>query len=433
MSGISDPDSANRADEPSSKFEPRHRHQADLVVQEFKRLLHRYDGDAFPADLSDGSSSTTDSSPAATWLNNEEVDEQVINYSREDQLERLHSSLLPCLQQQLDTLLLSLDEEGLQKDPGTKLELIFEMPSKIDHTFTQIKSASQLICPEPLSTSNRADDQTLKQSKSYRLDHLSKNFHKMARQICRVFHMTCEQLEGMRLATSDEFTEDYEPDHTFRTFFLEQARTQTSNLIQSTLVFCKGSELDLAQDVWKEPVQQALNFCLAEAMSVNARAACLSRNYRTAYRKGVRELFEISVTLMKLSRLFFNKLSSGRGMNRKRLPSYTEMNSMQLKSLLETAHLVTEDHKKIVEILWKADLSPRILSIRSNQIIKLVETLAARFDLPLLLIVLYIIPLFPELDDQNHLKVWFPTWNTQFILAINNFKHIARSLDHDIY
>ncbi|EFP85860.1 uncharacterized protein PGTG_11616 [Puccinia graminis f. sp. tritici CRL 75-36-700-3] len=256
MSGISDPDSPTRADEPSSKFEPRHRHQADLVIQEFKRLLHRYDGDAFPADLSDGSNSTTDSSPAATWLNNEEVDEQ-----------------------QLNTLLLSLDEEGLQKDPGTKLELIFEIPSKIDHTFTQIKSSSQLICPEPLSTSNRAENQTLKQSKSYRLDHLSKNFHKMARQICRVFHMTCEQLEGMRLATSDEFTEDYEPDHTFRTFFLEQARTQTSNLIQSTLVFCKGSKLDLAQDQWKDMVQQALNLCLEEAISVNARAARLTRNY----------------------------------------------------------------------------------------------------------------------------------------------------------
>ncbi|WAQ81166.1 hypothetical protein PtA15_1A505 [Puccinia triticina] len=54
--------------------------------------------------------------------------------------------------------------------------------------------------------------------------------------------------------------------------------------------------------------------------------------------------------------------------------------------------------------------------------------LKARFDAPMVLLLLYLIPLIPDIATQNDYRDWLLTWNTQRNLACENYIDISRSL-----
>ncbi|KAI9629539.1 hypothetical protein KEM48_012832 [Puccinia striiformis f. sp. tritici PST-130] len=110
------------------------------------------------------------------------------------------------------------------------------------------------------------------------------------------------------------------------------------------------------------------------------------------------------------------------------------MNSKQLECFCASAFDVSRNLVKLVQDLCKADGNRRFGEIRSHDIIQSVEALAGRLEATIHLVVIYLIPLTPESDDladRNYFRSWFMTWNTLFILALHNFKYLARSsFDH---
>ncbi|KAH9444360.1 hypothetical protein Pst134EA_032235 [Puccinia striiformis f. sp. tritici] len=137
------------------------------------------------------------------------------------------------------------------------------------------------------------------------------------------------------------------------------------------------------------------------------------------------------IPIIKVSRLFFNKLTI-RGINMKRLPLFTGMSSEQIESLAQAQGTLSYRLVNIILQLYEADRGRGTVShtvfIESAKHIKLC------FEAPLLVVLLYLVPAIPDTEGfpaQNYYKKWFITWNTQRILAIDNFINFASLLGPD--
>ncbi|KAH9466144.1 hypothetical protein KEM48_000744 [Puccinia striiformis f. sp. tritici PST-130] len=144
------------------------------------------------------------------------------------------------------------------------------------------------------------------------------------------------------------------------------------------------------------------------------------------------QLTRLTIPFLKLSKLFFKKLSRA-GMNKNLTSSFTEMNSIQLECLCNSAGLVSSNLSTLTDLLVNADANDGAIAnpVNSLEMIQVTETLASQFKTPVQLEVLYLISLVAEtggLPDQNYYKDYFLTWNTQFTLAIHNFVQFVQTI-----
>ncbi|KAI9601797.1 hypothetical protein KEM48_001083 [Puccinia striiformis f. sp. tritici PST-130] len=117
----------------SSKME-RYQEQADLVVDGFKGLLSRYD--PYSDSLNDRRRTRVHRENAD--ISRPELEKVIFN--------RLHSSLVPLLGQQIADLSRSLDPTHFQNYSVFAFQLILEVQSKLHQTLNQIESAIETIC-----------------------------------------------------------------------------------------------------------------------------------------------------------------------------------------------------------------------------------------------------------------------------------------------
>ncbi|KAI9603245.1 hypothetical protein H4Q26_002563 [Puccinia striiformis f. sp. tritici PST-130] len=132
------------------------------------------------------------------------------------------------------------------------------------------------------------------------------------------------------------------------------------------------------------------------------------------------QLAKSVVPVMKLSRLFFDKMSR-RGMNQKKLPLYTTMSSHQLNTIDELAQNIEGRLTTILRGLGDADTYHE--PDTSELLTEVVQEIEAHFDAGILLILLHFVPIIPDTDGfpvQNYYKDWLATWNTQLSIAVNN-------------
>ncbi|KAH9447627.1 hypothetical protein MJO28_011136 [Puccinia striiformis f. sp. tritici] len=405
------------------KFEERHRKQGDLVVEGFQNLLRKYDPEIArqrTGHISIGEILTIGQ----------------IN-SREGLMEWLHSGLLPLLKQQLTTVKLCLIPSALQTEPEAKLTLMLEVQSAIDQNLARMESAFAVICPRPLSASDRVDDHQLKQFKYYRLDDLAQKFYEVQNHTAGVFEKAYVHIQRMKLSTEQVACPPGGLD------YIEYVEEEALGYIDSTIACLNGPEFDVAEDQWRYHVK-SMDDILEDTISLidpllDWRTMLSFKDYelrprRKLVRKPVIELMKSTSPIIKLSRLFFKKIIKHHKNRSKHLPWFTEMNSKQLECFCASAFDVSRNLVKLVQDLCKADGNRRFGEIRSHDIIQSVEALAGRLEATIHLVVIYLIPLTPESDDladRNYFRSWFMTWNTLFILALHNFKYLARSsFDH---
>jgi hypothetical protein len=185
----------------------------------------------------------------------------------------------------------------------------------------------------------------------------------------------------------------------------------------------EGSELDLVQLCWPEMIRQ-IDADVQKIFSlINSTATSTEKDGRSKIRplsKPVHQLAQSVLPIFKLSRLFFNKLSK-HGMNRKRLPLFTEMCSDQLKSLADLATKVCLDIDGLLEFLQNMNTVQRnATGIQCNQ---LAEKIKSCFKSSVLIISFYFVPLIPDtngLPAQNYYKT--ATWFLQLNLAMQKFR-----------
>ncbi|KAH9453503.1 hypothetical protein Pst134EA_024370 [Puccinia striiformis f. sp. tritici] len=141
------------------------------------------------------------------------------------------------------------------------------------------------------------------------------------------------------------------------------------------------------------------------------------------------QLAKLSIPIVKLSRLFFNKLSNG-GMNQNQLPKFTEMTSNQLALVNRSVGDVGDDLEGILKLLNRIEHSHQ-LGYSYQGIMRAINRLKTRFNSFLSLIYIHFLAHLPDTDhfgDRKYFKKWFDTWETQFSIAIHNLNKLSEAL-----
>ncbi|KAH9457263.1 hypothetical protein MJO28_011537 [Puccinia striiformis f. sp. tritici] len=348
---------------------------------------------------------------------------------------RLHSEYLPLLGHQLTILADLLEPSGYLREPDSKSKLILEFLPALSKNLCRIQLATYTICPELAQFGTyQNDDQYLKVFKSFRLHYLNRKLKSdlphhinqvlsWSHQLIRKLHAKSDTHWG-RLCLSGA-----------RKSLIDSISSSTK-AIDLSISWLNGSELELVTHGW-QPNMDSIGELLGDVLiSINPTGPSPEKKRRP---KSVRnpmvspdiELARSLTPLIKLSRLFFQKLKRGE-VNRKRPTSTcTEMSSQQLDQLARLPEQVGWDLKESIEIFRTAHWPSR--AFPSTIIAKKLEQFKNRFASALLLFDLYLIPLIPDNTDeystQDYYRKWLATWFTQFNLAIQNFSKDMKSIE----
>ncbi|KAH9460446.1 hypothetical protein Pst134EB_008618 [Puccinia striiformis f. sp. tritici] len=387
--------------------------QGDLVIEGLRKLISAY-------------------SSLAAWRNNRASIEEVMsslsideNGFKEKTLDRLHMTL-PILKRHLTRLSGALDPYNSQQETELKFQSILRIQPKLESTMEHAKCYVALFYPEPKSAAVRTDDQHLKRLKSCRLQRLRSTFIEACPIICESLEAAIKLVEQMKMKDSPERFERRSQEHSGLTWHLEEV----ARLIDSTIECIDGSEWDLALKDWQCELE-GIEGLLGEIVGKIKRETDITHPSKKLVSEPVTQLAELMIPIIKVSRLFFNKLTI-RGINMKRLPLFTGMSSEQIESLAQAQGTLSYRLVNIILQLYEADRGRGTVShtvfIESAKHIKLC------FEAPLLVVLLYLVPAIPDTEGfpaQNYYKKWFITWNTQRILAIDNFINFASLLGPD--
>ncbi|POV96376.1 hypothetical protein PSTT_15693, partial [Puccinia striiformis] len=176
--------------------------------------------------------------------------------SNEVLLNELLSQLLPLLAGQLNTLSLSLNPEDIRRDPGSKLSRLLELQLAIDNSMTRVAYYMALICPRPLHTLDRVDDNKLERFKSHWLNKLVESIEHMQFQVAVALNAACEHIEALNLCIVHESMEDTASDFTdsLAPSFYEDLIHKALIVINSTIKLRSESELIFASRSWEQGV-----------------------------------------------------------------------------------------------------------------------------------------------------------------------------------
>ncbi|KAI7956773.1 hypothetical protein MJO28_003868 [Puccinia striiformis f. sp. tritici] len=383
--------------------------QGDLVIQGFNYLIGIY---SRPIALT-----CSRASLAETMLSLPK-DEDGLKDMAIDQLKLT----LPQLKHHLVTLSQVLDPSNLHEDTELKFKRVLLIQPDLESTMEQIGSSINLVYPQSTSARERTDDQHLQRLKSYRLHSLRTAFLAACPEICQSLQSATELVEQAKLALPTgefelgrphEITDDIEV---------------SVLLIDSIVKVIGRSDWDLAMNHW-ECVLGDINDVLERILPSQPGTDDESETPQCAIVAG---LAQLAIPLLKLSRLFFNKLTL-RGINTKRLPFFTDMCSAQIESFVKALKEVTSildgisRHSACGPPEAGSDPEPECHGVS----IRRAESLKATFEAPLILVLLYLIPTIPDTDGfptQNYYRNWYKTWNTLLTVALENFINFATSV-----
>ncbi|KAI7962546.1 hypothetical protein MJO28_000640 [Puccinia striiformis f. sp. tritici] len=350
--------------------------------------------------------------------------------SQEALAHQLLSSLLPLLHSQITSLSLVLKTSSLRREPGPKLSLVLQIQGQLDSTMDELRYLIATLCPENPSLPDRADDQHLRRFKSYRLDRLNNEFRSLfSWGMCDLFQAANERIGQMELTSIPSI---HDEDADTRKKDVEWSVSYALNRIKAMSDSLSTSELAAAQVYWeldRPDIDNLLNNIIkklnpsTDSRKVEGRPT-LPRPY---IGEPVIRLAKLTLPIVKLSRIFLAKLSK-RGLAQERFPIFTEICSDQIQTLAECARDIARDLRKLESRLDFADDG----GVTSDDFTTTAKSLKTRFDAPLLLVLVYFIPLIPDddgLNVQNYYKNWCMTWLNQMALAIHNFEHAAESFE----
>ncbi|EFP74960.1 hypothetical protein PGT21_026319 [Puccinia graminis f. sp. tritici] len=376
-----DSQSSNTSDEAGLQI----KQLGDLVTQAFTNLKHKHE-----------SQRTTNRE--AALVNDQAVNSKGIHY------DRLHSSLLPLLKEQLTTITTFLEPRALRREPEPRLGRVLELLPELDSRISQLDSAVRILCPERLFIENQRDDHDLKEFKRFRLIDLEESFHQLHRDICSFLNTASEHIQQMELSTVRLVVLDGPDDEVND---LQAASQQAFHSIDYMIKHFEGSELDVAEDRRAYAVADIDQLLKNTLSIVTPNAPKSSPSQRKLMCPRAIQLTLLIIPIIKLFKLFFKKLSKdGLNMNPKRLklPKFRQMNSIQLDSLSRSAGMIHGGLSSLVHLLTQADpatlegpcSAPRYLFFAG-----VVERLPPNFEPALLSVVLHLIPLIDDPSDQN--------------------------------
>ncbi|WAQ81152.1 hypothetical protein PtA15_1A491 [Puccinia triticina] len=202
--------------------------------------------------------------------------------------------------------------------------------------------------------------------------------------------------------------------------------------IDSAVERLKESEFDYVKNRWKaditniEDTLESVNHLLRKSTLPTNRHR---REAARFFREPVIQFAKVTLPIIKLSRLFFAKLTK-RGLNQARLPFLTEISSGQLESLAEVAGSVDEDLLQLIRRLRLIDVHLEAAA-RTRELTPIAKKVVSRFESAIFLVLLYLVPVIPatgNVASQDYFKSWLATWNHSMILAHDNLERAAKLL-----
>ncbi|KAH9441665.1 hypothetical protein Pst134EA_000582 [Puccinia striiformis f. sp. tritici] len=399
---------------------------ASGALDGFERLIVKYDYD-FERGATARPNPEVSLEQALSTLNLRQAN------SKEALLDQLDSELLPLLNDQLNTLSLSLLPSALWKEPHGKYKLIIETQFEIERSIDQIKLYIATVSSGSNPTRYGTDDQHLKRLKSHTLHSFSTGFNEgVMILIPHIFKKARELLNRIEDA-SDELKPEF--DNCFHRQEFTKLISRTTSLIDWVIERIRISELDIVQECWVSGVPR-IDDCMRQigellnpSPTTDSSELDGQENPRKLEQECIIKLARLTIPILKLCRLFYKKLIEGGIMRMIRSPIFTEMCSDQLNSLAQTIHNIPDDIRRLIPLFQKADESLR--DVTSSEFTQLANNLKSRLQSPLLLVLMYLVPLIPDTQNlytQDYYRTWFSTWNLQFIISVHNFVHAVPSL-----
>ncbi|KAI9605306.1 hypothetical protein H4Q26_003289 [Puccinia striiformis f. sp. tritici PST-130] len=163
-------------------------------------------------------------------------------------LNLLQYSLLPILSQQIETLSRLLEPLDLRRDNTTrKLESILELQVEIDHTMCQITEFVAVICPRPPGVPDRTDDNQLQNLKGSRFQGLLFKIKFLNHDICALFIHSSQLIQELKLSPKRYRRQTRKFNHRGRVTQFTELIKESIELITRWL---KHSEFHHVQDEW---------------------------------------------------------------------------------------------------------------------------------------------------------------------------------------
>ncbi|POV94079.1 hypothetical protein PSTT_17036, partial [Puccinia striiformis] len=331
----SDASAPSPTSEPVEEFELRFRQLGQLVIDGFKRLQSKF----WPSEL-DRNQATIYAPTSALPFHKIHLD------SNEALSDELLSELLPLLASQLETLSPLLNQGNICMDPGSNLMCLLKLQPPLDYNMTRVDYYMALISPRPLHTSERVDDQQLKKFKSCRLNRLSSDFRELELMIDIICDSACSQIEGWNLCLVNESSEGeyWEWCWNQSTVALSTAETLLQAIQNNTdggVYDQNGRALTTVWDLYEEDITDALGHINSVINLLSGSELVAAKGYwgwgmrgmtqqfseaiaslggsldhwklwqghygRQFVRQLVIHLTQLFITVMKLSRLFFQQ------------------------------------------------------------------------------------------------------------------------------
>ncbi|WAR52063.1 hypothetical protein PtB15_1B502 [Puccinia triticina] len=388
--------------------------QGDSVIQNFRRMVSKYD---------EAADRRLEYQPRQVDPVKFTIDELTRN---EKILDHLQSTLLPSLQFQTIKLFKLLNPLGLQQELESKIQLISQTQLNVEKYIDRLKSWIVQVCPGRLDRSYPSNDHHYKRLKSFRLSSLKKYIFEASQDMSRSCRVASEILNRAKDSTEPPSQQTKKTYHQGVLLAHKAIRS-----FQATIECIKGSELDVAEKSWQSRLMSIDNslrniVCLVTPVTNSSPNDTHRRCRKNFTNESVIDLAKSAITLIKVHKLFFVKFFSRRGAIRRSIPCFTELCSDQIGSIVRSFEDVAEEIHGLVERFKEAD---KIGDHITNDSLRLTAArLKARFDAPMVLLLLYLIPLIPDIATQNDYRDWLLTWNTQRNLASENYINISRSL-----
>jgi hypothetical protein len=340
------------------------------------------------------------SGPTGTALADLSIDHHL--RSKEDTFADLHSTHLPLLKEQISSLSQAMKSpDKLRQDPGPTFELILAIQPKIVQSWDQIIHAINHIFPVQAPQPNLAIDSELEEFKFYRLSGLNRyirtNLKTSIQRFCDNACLLIGELLQSRIT---------------RPVVMDRHSHHLDGSIDSAIVWFKGSELHLLNGYWQAAIGDI------KIAWRNLLIVVDPGNSRT--RRPFAELAKPFIPLLKLIKLFFDKISK-LGLTKRGVRSCTGMSTDQLflfeNLAIDIAELILGSVCSLQEPRGEEP------ELTRQDLLQDLKELPVLFQRVVLLLDLYLVPLFPDINSlsaQKYFKSWFVTWYTLFFQATNN-------------
>ncbi|KAI7953232.1 hypothetical protein MJO29_008863 [Puccinia striiformis f. sp. tritici] len=339
-------------------------------------------------------------------------------------LAQLESSLLPSLQNQLDSYLNSLDIQDDSRNLKPNFELTCEFLSRLDQTLDQtrecIESAALDIIP------SGTHDHHLKELKAFRCTTLMSSISSLTYGLQTLFEMSSIYVQKWHASSQDPESMECQQLASIWKEYARRSGIGCNKTIRQAFLKLQGSDLDIIQDEWQEKAASLTS----TLETLTSHTTTPPRRNRSAFRQHVIKLAHLAMPLIKLIRIFYNDFSS-RTRKNLRFTLDTELNSETLTQLHQSAAEVTGCFAVLGHAL-RASYADRSLAYGRDFIPKQIQVVSQTLDSTLVILAMYLIPLPGQTGHSpaaNHYKARFVALQERWHCAIKNLSTTLLSFE----